>query len=471
MNYKRFAALFASLLTVTALTACEMDLGNSNPIPKDVTTPTQATLPQDPVKPDEPDTTDIEPVDIDPTTDTDPVTIKTDYIIPDMAEKVYSDEQLKEASAAYAKYMEQVYNDNVDYSLDGVTFMPIRTNASNLMDLAYCTGTAHADSVTICRYDFDSKKVIEIGNFGSYASLTFCPKMNLIHDGYYGMGYLYSEYFYINENNEKVSLQEFEDNFGLFEDLSYVDNDEIEANMEANPDAYCRIDGVDVTYREYAAAQKYWDDIFNDSSSTIWYGDMIKYGVGYNVSSYVYYYEDNDYNAALSAYTDTIKNAPNNMAYNFINIASSNLPALVMSAGSDENDTVILYQYSTSDNTVYEIGEYGDYGSMRYLAGYNLFLDDYIIGLAGYSDYYSLNTYPYMNATPVISFTADCIDMDQPSEFNYYINDCLVDESFYDMIIEPFSFEFNYATYEFMNIDRSKEQIAESFEIAYDGRY
>lgn len=469
MNFKKLTSIIAAFACISSLVACDLSIPSANVPPADPTLNNHASI----IEGDDNNNT-TEPVEaIDDNNDPEvieedlPVATILSFDIPDFAERQYSEEQLIEASEAYLDYLEQLDNATDSDNYFNLHFLPIQTNASNLMDIAYCYDYSHAASVTICRYNFETKEVEDLGSFGSYGSMAYYPGCNIFYTFYSGMGYNYFEYLYLDENNKEVSLHNFQDDSGLIDFADYEAHPEDYEGLDL-PELYFRVNDEDVTEEEYNALHKAWREVYGDLVSLSIY-DMMPYNDMYDVNFYqAYNLSDDELNETVSAYQRIIDDLDENSRYTFVNINNPAVPALAVCAGENRSDYVSLYQYVPYDEEVYFVGDFGSNGCMQYLYGSNLFVSYY-----GDGNYLALSYYKNIldgqNSLPIISFefTNDEDSNHEITAMYYFINGEPVSEDFFNFCFDKFAFQYDPIDYSFMYDDKSAENAKAIFSDLY----
>lgn len=383
MNFKKITSLLTVLVCLSSLTACTLtsNTENEKPVPQNQATVSNVATNNNSNSENDPDIVpEINPDDNNASGSiNNPGTFKMaeEFEIPDYNDLYYTEEQLMEASNAYMAYLEELHNeyDTEDYPV--LHFMPISLNKSNLLDLAYSVGSYHAAGVVICRYDFDSKQVKEIGTYGGYGSMMYYPGLNIVEGSYSGMGYTYIQYSYIDDKGNEVVLQTFEDSLYVVDDYEdYFANPDKYLD-EGYPEVYVKIDDQDVTLEEYRFYQECWNNTYNYYCKSLYNDAMLPYEGGFVPFTYNNAeYGTDTLNSAVSKYQDII-DAANSSSFGFINLVNCYVPALVVSVnGTDEYD---IYQYYEYDDKAYCFGrfEISDWYKLQYLPGCDLLISTF----------------------------------------------------------------------------------------------
>lgn len=452
MNFKKLASLSTALLLAVSMTACTFGNSTANGDKNNITIIQQATI--DPAKPDI-DNADIQVVtpDVDPEIDE----VDTEGFIHGYEAQIFerenyncTEEDTIAACDAFLSYM-LTWADENDNDYLSLRYNIIGLDCSGMPILAYATDLSHAAGVNLCRYNPDTKKVEELGEYGQYGTLYFYPSLNMIQYYGTGMGYFFTEYAYFDENYELQSFIIFDDNLSMAEYESYDEEDEYVFVPE------CRINGVEVdedTYLEYLDS---WTQEFDSNRATLYYEDMLPIeGYYLEYPMYTFEYEDYQIEAAVDAYSNLISGYADdeNWRYTLVNICNSYIPTLVLSEGYE----MYLLQYEPYEGKLTDVSTLFVRGSFQYDEGNNLIYSSTAGNGYYYWDVQRMDSYRGIQF--IAGFTNE-ID-------SYGVNGCATtSEGFYNYMKSTFdTSNLAVLSYDDMSSDFSKKEVKKLLEEA-----
>lgn len=134
----------------------------------------------------------------------------------------------------YKQYLTDVYNEGLEYP-DETYFSIGYVDADDIPELFIVEGTTRPDGAKLCM--IYNKKIVEVGEFGSYGYCTYVPRKNVILCGSYRWGIDCEYYYSINNRKEKLLLK-----------TEIIDTGEY---MDDGEELYYKVNDEEVDYETY----------------------------------------------------------------------------------------------------------------------------------------------------------------------------------------------------------------------------
>lgn len=358
--------------------------------------------------------------------------------------------ELMEASEAYFEFLEkeaEEYNQSTgfDDGLERVTFNFVDMNGDNLLELAYSFNGSHAYGVRLATYDMEKGEVVPWGEIGSYGNAIVYAGCNMAISGYSGMGYTYVSFITFDDNNMARSLVEFENDEWAVEDAA---------------DAVFTINGEEVSSEEYDRVYEMWRSYYSQYYRILDFTYMIPYydgEVNFDCFSYPFEREPEDYQLALDNY-EIVLSQMGYPAFSLVYIDGDNVPELVMADGNGAENGVYVFCYSFSEGVSICFGQYGLFGSMSYIDGTGLLVQNTTLG--GSKIFYMSD----IAVVPINSFEDTEVLLGENGDNNYKMNGMFVDKETYMKYRKSWE-EVDYSTisYDSMVKDYSADEIPDLF--------